>query len=371
MRTLIGRGSLMGLLAAGLLLPVYRVPAEETAPPAYPVSLSKRVADSVLRRFDKPPAFNWGEGVLLAGMMRAYHLTGDRRYLDFVKRFGDHWYEAGIGDTLANRCYCGHWGPAYPMLSLYEETRDKRYLALADQVIDFMNHKAVRTRDGGLSHWDRGKHLFVDTLAMCCPVYAHAARIKGEPKLLKRSANQLVLFSKYLRDPETGLYYHFYNEKNRKRTDAFWCRGNGWVVISLVETLKCGKPGSEQFEELAPLLEKQLDSVAKLQDEETGLWHTVLDEPDTYPETSGSAMFLYGMAECQRLNLTQKRYPRVMEKAWAGLATQVADDGRVIGTSHGTGPNDKKGYSKRPVGTYTWGTGAFLMAAAAYVESKP
>jgi unsaturated rhamnogalacturonyl hydrolase len=38
-------------------------------------------------------------------------------------------------------------------------------------------------------------------------------------------------------------------------------------------------------------------SIVKLQDKQTGLWHTVLDAPDTYLETSGAAMFLYGLAE--------------------------------------------------------------------------
>jgi hypothetical protein len=34
----------------------------------------------------------------------------------------------------------------------------------------------------------------------------------------------------------------------------------------------------------------------------------------------------------------------------------------VVGTSAGTGPGNRDSYAKRPVGTYTWGTGAYLMA---------
>lgn len=45
--------------------------------------------------------------------------------------------------------------------------------------------------------------------------------------------------------------------------------------------------------------------------------------------------------------------------------------GRVIGVSAGTGPTDKAAYVTRPTGTYTWGTGAFLLAACAYHNNGP
>jgi hypothetical protein len=58
-----------------------------------------------------------------------------------------------------------------------------------------------------------------------------------------------------------------------------------------------------------------------------------------------------------------------MRKAWAGLAGQIDSKDRVIGISEGTGPSDKPHYVARKVGTYTWGTGAFLLAACAYAET--
>jgi rhamnogalacturonyl hydrolase YesR len=80
-------------------------------------------------------------------------------------------------------------------------------------------------------------------------------------------------------------------------------------------------------------------------------------------------MFLYGMARCRNLNLLEIPYTDTMRKAWAALATQIDSKGRVIGISEGTGPSDKPGYVARKVGTYTWGTGAYLLAACAYAET--
>ncbi len=54
---------------------------------------------------------------------------------------------------------------------------------------------------------------------------------------------------------------------------------------------------------------------------------------------------------------------------WAGLAKTVKPNGRVGGVSAGTGPSGKSGYQARKLGTFTWGTGAFLLAARAYAES--
>jgi rhamnogalacturonyl hydrolase YesR len=329
----------------------------------------KKVADAVLRDFPEPPPFNWGEGTMLTGMMRAYELTQDERYLQFVRRFADHHYEAGIGATLNERGYCGHWGPGYPMLMLHEATGDRRYLELAEEISEFIMKEAERTADGGLSHFNGKPQLWVDTLDMCCPVLSNLARITKRPELQKEAIRQLEIFARHLQDPKTGLFYHMWDEKSAEHTPSFWARGNGWVVMSCTEVLKNEKAGSRQAAGLTDLFKRQLAGIVPLQNKETGLWHTVLDQPDTYQEGSASSMFLYGMAECRNLKLFDVPYVKTMRRAWAGLARTIQPSGWVGGVSAGTGPSGKSGYVARQVGTYTWGTGAFLLAACAYAES--
>ena len=332
-------------------------------------TLVKKVADAVIHDFSEPPEFNWGEGVMLTGMMRAYELTGDQRYLDFVRGFADYHYKRGIGATLKQRGYCGHWGPGFPMLMLYETTGDKRYLELAEEVSVFMMKKAERTADGGLSHFNGKPQLWVDTLDMCCPVFSNLARITKRSELQTEAVRQIEIFARHLQNPKTGLFYHMWDEKSGKRTPSFWARGNGWVVMAFTEVLKNDKAGPQDTARLITPFKKQLAGIVPLQDADSGLWRTVLDKPDTYLEGSASSMFLYGMAECRNLKLFDVPYVDAMRKAWAGLAKTVDPDGRVGGVSAGTGPTDKSGYAARTVGTYTWGTGAFLLAGCAYSKS--
>ncbi|MHB9080014.1 MAG: glycoside hydrolase family 88 protein [Pirellulaceae bacterium] len=177
------------------------------------------------------------------------------------------------------------------------------------------------------------------------------------------------VFSSHLRDPQTGLYYHMWEQASGRRTPSFWARGNGWVVLALVESLKCEPPTSPSRSELCGLLQQQLASIAKLQDPATGLWHTVLDAPDTYLETSASAMFLYGLQESRTWGLDDRVSAETLRRAWQGLSTQVDAQGRVVGVLGGTGPSDQRGYAAKIHGTYTWGTGAFLMAASVWSRS--
>lgn len=358
-------------LALILAVTCARAVASETEVPDHPPAvLLRRVADAALQDFPEPPPFDWGEGVLLTGMMHAHRATGDARYLDFVRRFADHWAARGLGPVLAEKGYCGHWGPAWALWLLYEHTREERHARLAAEVIDFMLQRAERTRDGGLSHFNGKPQLWVDTLAMVCPVLAHGSRLRQQPAWQVEAVRQFERFTARLRDPATGLYVHLWDEASGQKTTALWARGNGWVVLSLVEMIRNATPGTEADRRLRAALGQLLAELVKRQDANSGLWHTVLDAPDTPLETSASAMFLYGLVYGWRWQLEGAPHEGVLRKTWQGLARQVNPEGRVVGVSAGTIPGDKARYAARPLGTYPWGTGAFLLAATAMAEVR-
>ena len=102
------------------------------------------------------------------------------------------------------------------------------------------------------------------------------------------------------------------------------------------------------------------DALAALQDE-SGLWHTLLDHADSYLETSASAAIAYGLLKGCRLGLLL--CPEAAEKTARGVIGMIAPDGLVGGVSYGTPMgSDLDFYRNIPIRPTAYGQGlVFLM----------
>src|SRR5690606_18909866 len=87
---------------------------------------------------------------------------------------------------------------------------------------------------------------------------------------------------------------------------------------------------------LIQVLENQVAALEKCQDE-SGLWHTLLDDPTSYLEASATAGFATGILKAVRKRYIDKRYAAVAEKAVRGIVANISDDGELLQTSFGTG----------------------------------
>jgi unsaturated rhamnogalacturonyl hydrolase len=337
-----------------------------------PPAMLQIVAERVLLDNPQPPPFDWGEGVMMAGMMRAGTVLNEPRYIEFVKTWADRWRDK-LGEVLTGKPddrhpnYCGHWGPGYACMLLYVKTGDPKYLAMTRQIADFIMSKATRIKDGGLGHWGGNYQLWVDTLYMVGPPFAELTHRTGDSKYLADVVRQMSIYQGHLQEPN-GLYWHMYDEPSDKRVGVLWGRGNGWVAMTYVMVLKYMDKHSPEYKELLGDFRRQMDGLLAVQDKESYMWHTVLDHPETYLETSATAMIFGSLVEADRLGLYRLKDRSVIMKTWDALAGKVDKDGRVIDVSGGTGPTPLDVYAAKPKGTFTWGTGAFLMAAAAFSE---
>lgn len=335
-----------------------------------PEKLTRQVADRVLSDFPQPPPFNWGEGVLMAGMVRAGVVLNEPRYVAFARNWADHWRSHGLQAVIENgidkrmKGYCGIWGPGYPVMMLHEKTGDTAYLQMARQIADFIETRATRTKEGGLGHWMGNYQLWVDTLYMVCPLFAELTRQTGDPKYLAEAARQLDIFQKHLQDP-TGLFRHMYDEPSGTQVGQLWGRGNGWVAMSYVAVLEQLDKDSSCYQRRQDDFRRQMDALLAAQDRSTRLWHTVLDHPETPCETSATAMILVSLVDADRIGLYRPTDRDVIPATWTALAGKVDELGRVIDVSGGTGPASLKDYTEKEMGTFTWGTGSFLLAGSA------
>ena len=67
-----------------------------------------------------------------------------------------------------------------------------------------------------------------------------------------------------------------------------------------------------------------------------GFWHQVLTRPDSYKETSCTAMFALAMARGVRCGWLDKSFKPIALKAWNAVASKIDTNGIVHGICRGT-----------------------------------
>lgn len=149
-----------------------------------------------------------------------------------------------------------------------------------------------------------------------------------------------------------------------------WGRANGWQSMSHVEALSILPPTHPKYAAALAVFQDHAAALAAVQDPVDGRWHQVLDHPETYLETSVTAMNVYAFATGV-LNgwLDKATFDPVVRKGWAGMAAQVASDGTVAGICEGTGVlTSVADYNARltPYETSSPGLGGVFRAALAY-----
>ncbi|MDP0971354.1 glycoside hydrolase family 88 protein, partial [Klebsiella pneumoniae] len=80
---------------------------------------------------------------------------------------------------------------------------------------------------------------------------------------------------------------------------------------------------------LTEVLNAQIAALAKCQDD-SGLWHTLLDDPHSYPEASATAGFAYGILKAVRKRYVGQHYAGVAEKAIRGIVQNISPQGELL-----------------------------------------
>jgi unsaturated rhamnogalacturonyl hydrolase len=325
------------------------------------------VADKLAATDPTKVAFNWGEGVQMSGLMQAWGRTKSDAWAGFVQRWADFHLTKSVDQLLGlqpgskRRGYCGYWVCGTALLYLDEARPKPDYRRAADEMAGYIRAGATRSPEGLVAHWEGNFQLWVDTLNMVCPLLSRLAKLENKPEYLDDAVNQLLLTARHDLDAKTGLYYHMWDWKAGKTSPELWGRGNGWVIMSLADTFEFLPRSHPRYKDLKQMAERHARALVAAQNSK-GAWHTVMNVPDSPEESSATCMNAYGMLKLIRLGVLPAKYRAPALKAWETVNARWVQDGKVIGTSGGTGPGAKDSYVKRPVGTFEWGTGSYLMA---------
>ena len=300
--------------------------------------------------------WEWTQGVGLYGLWRLFEKTRDEKYLDILTTYFDNQMTVGFPALNVNTVT-----PFLTMSYVGEYLGSEKYLAPCRESAAWIMAHFPRTREGGFQHMTsdtlNDQELWDDTLFMTVLFLANMGRIEGKREYIEEAQYQFLLHAKYLADRDTGLWYHGWTFNGRHNfAGAFWGRGNCWITIAIPEFLGMVDCAPAVRRMLTELLRAQVESLVKYQDE-SGMWHTVIDDRDSYVETSASCGFAYGILRGVHAGLLDKRYAEAAMKALDPILGYIADDGVVNQVSYGTpmGRESKDFYKKIPIQPMPYG----------------
>ena len=319
------------------------------------------------------PSNLWTRAVYYEGLMALNEIDPQERYLDYTDRWAafHQWTPRnGIKTGDADDQCCEQ---TYMMR--YVQTGKQEMLSPTLQNLDQQMQKANPKNQSLYGWW-----TWIDAIQMAMPAYMQAYKITGDKKY-RDHAMQMYRWSRNecgggLFNEKDGLWWRDadyvppYKEPDGK--DCYWSRGNGWVYAALVRCMNLLPEKSKEYKELKKDFLLMSEGLRKCQRED-GFWNPSLVSTNyEMPETSGTALFLYGMAwGIQKGYLKAKVYSPVCDKAWTAMVRDAVHQDGFLGWMQGTGKDPSAGqplsYTKVP-DFEDYGTGCFLLGATEYFK---
>ena len=200
------------------------------------------------------------------------------------------------------------------------------------------------------ANWKAGytpqTRFWIDDMYMIIAIQSQAYRATGDRRYIDRTAKEMCLYLDKLQlkeGPAKGLFYH--------APDApfVWGRGAGWMAAGMAMVLKFLPEDSEFRPRILAGYRDMMAALLRFRRAD-GLWGQLVNEPETWTETSGSAMYAYAfVAGVRRGWLDAATYGPAARKAYLALCAKLDRHGNVPGVCMGTGKrNDHQFYLDRP-----------------------
>lgn len=319
----------------------------------------------------KTPLTEWhySNGVLDMSMIHLGKYLNEPKYMNYAKNhvaFGfanyeyfkktfrndrKHWHwPFGQLWNIKELDDCGAMGAA--VINVYELDKRPEYKTYIENAANHIINGQGRLKDGTLCRtFPREMTIWADDVYMSVSFLSQMGKMTKDNKYFDDAAKQIINIANYLWCPEKQLFYHCYYTDLKRNGVAFWGRANGWITVSLVLLLSEMPNNHPKRSELISLLEKQIVGVSRYQNA-NGMWNQLLDKPDSYDESSITAMYVYGIAKAVNNKWIDPTYARIAEAAWKTLKEkQITNDGHFKNVCVGTGiTDDLPFYYNRPVG---------------------
>jgi rhamnogalacturonyl hydrolase YesR len=244
--------------------------------------------------------------------------------------------------------------PGEAVLWAAKQTGDPWLMEGFNKLLDYILIKAPRTSDGILYHFSNVPQVWSDINYMLPPFLAVAGKFDEAVK-------QLDGVKAMLWNPDKKMLSHQWDcDAQKFLLKDCWGVGNGWTAAGLTRVIRL-LPSSmqDQKENLVGYLKDIIDGcLAHIRSD--GLFHNMVDEPDTFVETNLSQMLAYSIYKGIKNGWIHSSYKEQADKMRAAAHSKVDDLGLVQGVC---GSPD----FQHP-GTATEGQAFFIMMETAHKE---
>ena len=343
----------------------------------------KKYADPTLPTIvgKERPSNIWTRGVYYEGLMAFQNVMPEAHLSGYAICWGlfHKWnFNGGNQTENADNLCCGQTYTEIARL-----TRADSILAHTDTL---MAHWLNSTRK---DYW-----TWIDAIQMAMPLMAQYGCDKQDIRFFRRMM-ELYRYTRNetgrigLYNPIDGLWWRDksfrppYQEPNGRQ--CYWSRGNGWVYAALVRVMdelnrarpQMGATEQKEIDSMQTELTTDFISMSmalKPCQRADGFWNCSLHDATHCggPETSGTALFVYGMAWGIRNGLLSPAvFQPIILRAWKGMTKTALQKNGFLGYVQGTGkgPEDGQPLSADKEPDFDdFGVGCFLLAGSEMVR---
>ncbi|MBS7458179.1 glycoside hydrolase family 88/105 protein [Coralloluteibacterium stylophorae] len=262
------------------------------------------------------PSWNYEDGVVWKGALDLAAAGVERTLADFVyrevsRRIG---CDGRIDGYDPGEFNIDNVNPGRVLFALWKDSGEERFrLALDHQLAQLAAHP--RTASGNFWHKRiYPNQVWLDGLYMAQPLRCLVARDAGDAATLDDVVGQFGQTHAHLRDPDSGLLVHGWDESRSERwsdsatgrSPNVWGRALGWYLMALVDCIEA-IDAPDRSGPLAAQLRGQVDLLLPLRSAD-GLWYQLAALPGqagNYEETSASLMIAYALMKAARLEVLE------------------------------------------------------------------
>lgn len=266
----------------------------------------------------KIPVWNYVDGCMMTSLISLSGVTGDDKYIDYVKNFIDYFVndEGEIKGFSLEKQSIDDISASRNLFALYNKYGDQKYLKAIELTYQQVSTQP-RIKTNNFWHKKIYPHqVWLDGLYMAMPFYAkylnynnidNFSDIVGQYKTLRE-----ILFN-----DKDQLYYHahdesremFWADKTTGNSPNYWSRSMGWLVASMVDVFPY-LVTEKQKSELKLLFMELVTSLISYLDQDQFLLYnlTTIKDDKNYLETSSSALLSYALLKGYRIGVLTKEH---------------------------------------------------------------